>query len=80
MLITPRLILENINLHIHNAFKHNLQKLDFDVKAVVLKIYSHFSLSTSRREDSKSFFDFAQVDWEELVKHVPTRWLTLGPV
>lgn len=64
---------------VNNAFKHGLQKLDFDVETVVLKIYSHFSSSASRREDLKSFFDFAQVDWEELIKHVPTRWLSLGP-
>lgn len=64
---------------VNNAFKHGLQKLDFDVETVVLKIYGHFSSSASRRENLKSFFDFAQVDWEELVKHVPTRWLSLGP-
>ncbi|KAL4104811.1 hypothetical protein QTP88_020087 [Uroleucon formosanum] len=64
---------------VNNAFKHGLQKLEFDVETVVLKIYSHFSSSASRRENLKSFFDFAQVDWEELVKHVPTRWLSLGP-
>ncbi|XP_016665151.1 uncharacterized protein LOC107885900 [Acyrthosiphon pisum] len=64
---------------INNYFKHGLQKLDFDIETVVLKIYSHFSSSASRRENLKSFFYFAQVDWEELVKHVPTRWLSLGP-
>ncbi|XP_016664704.1 uncharacterized protein LOC107885566 [Acyrthosiphon pisum] len=64
---------------VNNSFKHGLQKLDFDIETVVLKIYSHFSSSASRRENLKSFFDFAQVDWEELVKHVPTRWLSLGP-
>lgn len=64
---------------VNNAFKHGLQKLDFDVETVVLKIYGHFSSSASRRENLKSFFDFARVDWEELVKHVPTRWLSLGP-
>ncbi|CAI6357955.1 unnamed protein product [Macrosiphum euphorbiae] len=58
---------------------HLDSKLDFDVETVVLKIYSHFSSSASRRENLKSFFDFAQVDREELVKHVPTRWLSLGP-
>lgn len=65
---------------VNNAFKHGLQKLDFDVETVILKIYSYFSSSDSRRENLKSFFDFAQVDWKELVKNVPTRWLSLGPV
>jgi len=58
---------------VNNAFEHGLQRLDFDAETVVLKIYSHFSSSASRREDLKSFLDVAQVDCEELVKHVPTR-------
>jgi len=64
---------------VNNRFKHCLQRLDFDVETVVLKIYSNFSSSASRREDLKSLFDFAQVHWEELVKNVPTKWLSLGP-
>lgn len=44
---------------VNNAFKHGLQKLDFDVETIVLKIYSHFSSSASKRENLKSFFDFA---------------------
>lgn len=62
-----------------NTFKFALNKLNYDVEGVVLKIYSHFQASSLRREDLKEFVEYAQLHWVELVKHVPTRWLSLGP-
>lgn len=64
---------------INNTFKFALHKLSYDVEGAVLKIYSHFQSSSLRREALKEFIEYAELEWKELVKHVPTRWLSLGP-
>ncbi|KAH1176600.1 hypothetical protein KIL84_010302, partial [Mauremys mutica] len=35
----------------HNTFKHASDQLSVDMEIIVLKIYSHFSVSTIRREE-----------------------------
>lgn len=63
----------------HNTFRKALDGLDFDLETSVLKIYAHFFVSASRREDLKEFVLYAELEWQELVKHCPTRWLSIGP-
>lgn len=68
----------NCSNHIlHNATKHASDGLDVDIEMIILKIYGHFSVSAKRREELKSFFDFVDAEWLEIVRHVPTRWLSL---
>lgn len=43
----------------------------FDVERVVLKVYSHFQASALRRENLKEFVEYTELEWHELVKHVP---------
>ena len=50
-----------------------------DIETIVLKIYSHFSVSASRREELRSFFAFVVIEWREIFRHVCTRWLSLHP-
>ena len=50
-----------------------------DIETIVLKIYSHFSVSASRREELRSFFAFVVIEWREILRHVCTRWLSLHP-
>lgn len=64
---------------VHNTYRKALDGLDFDLETLVLKIYAHFSVSASRREDLKEFVLYAELEWQELVKHCPTRWLSIGP-
>jgi hypothetical protein len=58
-------------INVFNAFKYALRKLDFDTESVVLKVYSNFSSSATRKEDLKGFVDISEMEREELVKHVP---------
>ena len=51
----------------------------YDVESLVLKIYSEFSSSAKRKEELKDFFTFTQLNYSELLRHVPTRWLSLLP-
>ena len=49
----------NCPAHIaHNACRHTSDQLSVDIETIDLKIYSHFSLLVSRREELHSFFAF----------------------
>ena len=50
-----------------------------DIENIVLKIYSHFSMSAKRRETLKEFYIFVETEFYEILRHVPTRWLSLPP-
>ena len=64
---------------VHNACKHASDQLSVDIETIVLKIYSLFSVSASRREELRSFFAFVYMEWHEILRHVCTRWLSLHP-
>lgn len=64
---------------IHNSIKNSLPILVFDVEVIVMKIYNHFSSSTKRTASLKAIFEFCDLQWCEMLRHVPTRWLSLVP-
>lgn len=75
-----RILKANCPAHIaHNACKHACDQLSIDIETFVLKVYSHFSVSASRREELRSFFAFVDIEWREILRHVCTRWLSLHP-
>jgi hypothetical protein len=68
----------NCNCHVlHNAAKYGLMKLPLDIENLVIKIYNHFSVSSKRFETLKTVYEFTETNYLTLLKHVPTRWLTL---
>lgn len=76
----PRMLKAGCLCHvINNAFRHAMDKLDVDVESTVLRIFSHFSSSAVRRDNLKDFFEFVDIEYKELLRHVPTRWLSLAP-
>ena len=64
---------------LHNATRYAVGSLDLDIENVVLKVYSHFSISASRTVQLKEFCEFVEVDECNLLRHVITRWLSLLP-
>ena len=50
-----------------------------DIENIVLKIYSHFSMSAKRRETLKEFHIFVETEFHKILRHVFTRWLSLHP-
>jgi hypothetical protein len=72
------IIAAHCNDHIlHNYAKSALKCLSFDVEDVVLKVFAEFSNAALRRENLKECFDFCQAEFHDVIRHVPTRWLSL---
>jgi hypothetical protein len=74
------IIKANCNCHVlHNTAKYAFNRLPFDVENFIIKIYSHFSISAKRLDSLKSCYEFCDKEFESLLRHVSTRWLTLYP-
>lgn len=70
----------NYNCHVlHNTIKYALLLLPFDIENLVLKIFSHFSISAKRVNELKSCYEFTDNEFEVMRRHVVTRWLSLFP-
>lgn len=68
------------NLHIlHNTAKRACNCLSIDIESIVIKIFNEFSSSTKKTTELKDFFEWTETEWNEMLRHIPTRWLTLLP-
>jgi hypothetical protein len=68
----------NCNCHvIHNAAKFGLLKLSLDIENLVIKVYNHFSTSAIKSNALKSCFEYTENEYKTILRHVPTRWLSL---
>ncbi|XP_006131601.1 uncharacterized protein LOC102463496 [Pelodiscus sinensis] len=66
-----------INHILHNCAKYALKVLSFDIENLVLKVFAEFSNSAEKPEELKDFFEFCEVEFHEVMRNVPTRWLSL---
>lgn len=65
--VVPNLVKGNCHAHIvHNTVKHAMNFLSIDIENIILKIYSHFSISAVRREELKKFVAAVEGEWHEL--------------
>jgi len=64
---------------IYNAIRQAADSLPIDVESIVCKIYGYFHIYTIRVESLKEFCDFADVQYNDLLSHSKTRWLSLYP-
>ncbi|KAJ8870184.1 hypothetical protein PR048_029198 [Dryococelus australis] len=70
----------NCSNHVlHNSCKRVCESFRIDIKVFVLKLYGHFACSEKRREVLKYLFELVDLKWCEILRHVPTRWLSLTP-
>jgi hypothetical protein len=72
------IIAAHCNDHVlHNCAKTALNTMSFDIENVVLNIFAHFANSATRRENLTECFEFCQAEFHQVLRHVPTRWLSL---
>ncbi|XP_056468115.1 uncharacterized protein LOC130406514 [Gadus chalcogrammus] len=64
---------------VHNSAKHAGDRLNINIENVVNKTFSHFSSSAKRTEELKSIRTFVEIEYQSLLRNVPTRWLSLCP-
>ena len=70
----------NCKCHIlHNCVKNSLKALSVDVELIILKIYSEFSAFAKRRNELMISCSDTEIEFREILRHVPTRWLSLLP-
>lgn len=78
--LNKNIIKANCNSHVvHNTLRKVTDIFDCDIETIVTSVYGHFSISANRRVDLQSFFAFVDLEFHDLLRHVPTRWLSLGP-
>lgn len=64
---------------IHNAFDSACDQLPINIEALAVNIFKHFKLHTLRVEALKDFCVDAKVEYEKLVSHSGSRFLSLCP-
>lgn len=76
--LNNKLIKSNCQCHvIHNAARNTCKALSFDVENLACKVFAEFSNSAKRKDELKQCFEFMDMEYEEVLRHVPTRWLSL---
>ena len=69
------------NLHVvHNSFCKAVEAYGTPVDDLAVDIHSFFKISSARREDFKFIHLEEEVETHTFLRHVPSRWLRLGPV
>ena len=49
------------------------------MESFVIKTYNSFASSAKKSEVLRDFCNFLDMEYKELLRHVPTRWLSLLP-
>lgn len=62
---------------LHNSIKFAIDKCDFDVENLVISIYGHLSYHAKQVEKLKFCFEEADIEYQNIIRHVTTRWLSL---
>lgn len=69
------------SLHkVHNCFHKALDGLPLDVDEFAADLFGFFKASAARKEDLKELEKLLECEEKFLLRHVDSRWLTLGPV
>jgi hypothetical protein len=77
--LNPSIQRANCPAHIlHNCAKQAADKLHVDMERIV-KIFNNFSSSAKRITELKNVLQFLGEDYEDMLRHVGTRWLALYP-
>lgn len=64
---------------LHNCIQHGTDNLHIDIESVVMKLFNYFSVYTVRTEALKDISEYIDVNYQKLLFHSKTRWLSLFP-
>jgi hypothetical protein len=64
---------------LNNCVKNASKVLSFDIECLLIKVFNEFSTSAKKVEELKEFYAFMDSKYRDLLRHVPTRWLSLLP-
>nr|XP_012606182.1 uncharacterized protein LOC105863530 isoform X1 [Microcebus murinus] len=64
---------------VHKTAKKGCDLLSYDIEAFIMKALGYFSVSSKHAEALNEIFDFVEMEGDRLLRHVPTRWLSLLP-
>lgn len=74
----PKLVKSGCNCHIiHNTARNAIKTISYDVETIVLKVFKEFSISAKKNEHLKECFAFCDLEYQNILRHVTTRWLSL---
>lgn len=65
---------------VHNCFSKALDKIPLDIDEFATDLFGFFKMSAARREDLINLEKLLNCEQKFLLRHVNSRWLTLGPV
>jgi hypothetical protein len=60
-----------------SCIQHGVDTLSVDTECTIMKIYNYFSIYTVRTEDLKSYCEFVDINYRQLLSHSRTRRLSL---
>ena len=64
---------------VHNCLQHAVETLPVCVESLIVKLYKFFHIYTVRVSELKVFCNFADVEYQRLLLHGNTRFLSLLP-
>lgn len=76
----PNLIGVGCPAHIiHNSLRNGVDLMKLDIESIIMKIFNYFSIYTVRTETLKEFCNYVEINYQPLLRHSKTRWLSLFP-
>ena len=64
---------------VHNCLQHAVDTLPESVESLVVKIYKFFYIYTVRVTELKNFCEFVKIEYQRILQHGNTRFLSLLP-
>ena len=64
---------------VHNCLQHAVDTLPVCVESLVVKIYKFFHIYTVRVTELKNFYEFVEIEYQRILQHGNTRFLSLLP-
>ena len=62
----------------HLCAQKGAKALSVKVENVIIDLYYHFEKSVKRKAELREYMEFTEVEVRKVLKHVSTRWLSLG--